>query len=147
MKIKVYQINMDRDEKRIAFESLDRLKSQNLAIDSSIYDTVFDGEVDGDTLEDVFRIFNIERPEGYRGRSLSVSDIVEVVEPPRVVGTIETTSAPFLPISLRTTQPMLPSRKCFVTRIVTLSPAIVLTAIFTPWSAAVITVTVWGSKK
>lgn len=94
MKIKIYQVNMDRDEKRVAFENLDRLESQNLPIDSSIYDTVFDGEVDGDTLEDVFRIFNIERPEGYQGRSLSVSDIVEVVEPPRVVGTIETTSGP-----------------------------------------------------
>lgn len=29
-------------------------------------------------MEDVFRMFNINHPEGYRARSLSVSDVVEV---------------------------------------------------------------------
>ena len=94
MKIKIYQINLDRDEEGVAFESLEWMENHHFSLDSTIYDTVFDGEVDGDTLEDVFRTFNIERPEDFKGRSLSVSDIVEVVEPPCVVGIIETESGP-----------------------------------------------------
>lgn len=47
-------------------------------IDSSIYDSVFEGEINCESLEDVFRMFNINHPEGYRARSLSVSDVVEV---------------------------------------------------------------------
>lgn len=82
MKIRIYQINMDRDYNRVAFESLDRLQqSQGFpGIDSEIYDRVFSGDVDCGSLEDVFRKFNVDHPEGYRGRSLSVSDIVEVID-------------------------------------------------------------------
>lgn len=54
------------------------------------YDVVYSGKVsdfiktepdDGDVeliLEILFRIFNIEHPVGYKGRSLSVGDIVQV---------------------------------------------------------------------
>ena len=35
-----------------------------------------DGDLPAQTAEDVFRIFNLEHPNGYRGRSMSVSDIV-----------------------------------------------------------------------
>lgn len=31
------------------------------------------------TLEEVYQMFNLDHPDGYRGRSLSVSDVVEVV--------------------------------------------------------------------
>ena len=44
-----------------------------------IYDKVFEGEVECGTLEEVYQMFNIGQPDGYRGRSLSVSDVVEVV--------------------------------------------------------------------
>ncbi len=44
------------------------------------YEDVYSGTVEADSpaiaLEELFRIFNIEHPEDYRGRSLSVSDIV-----------------------------------------------------------------------
>lgn len=40
------------------------------------YELVFDGDLPAQTAEDVFRIFNLEHPNGYRGRSMSVSDIV-----------------------------------------------------------------------
>ena len=49
-------------------------------IKAELYDKVFDGEVDAGDLEDVYRIFNIDKPDGYTGRSLSVSDVVEVVK-------------------------------------------------------------------
>lgn len=82
MNIKIYQVNMDRDEDRVAFMSLDSLARFQMTanVNSTIYDKVFEGEVDCNGLEDVYRMFNLEHPDGYRGRSLSVSDIVEVSE-------------------------------------------------------------------
>ena len=78
MKIKLYQINHDRDEKRVGFMDL-RYTLNNGGVDAEIYDCVFDGEIDAQDLEDVFRIFNIEKPENYYGRSMSVSDVVHVI--------------------------------------------------------------------
>lgn len=81
MDIKIYQINLDRDEDGVAFESLDMLdKYQHTnEIKAELYDNTFEGEVEAGDLEDIYRIFNIEKPEGYDGRSLSVSDVVEVI--------------------------------------------------------------------
>ena len=92
MKIKIYQINMERDTKRIAFEGLELLEQYqgSKEINSTLYDKVYEGEVDCAGLEDVFQMFNLDHPEDYKGRSLSVSDVVEVVEAPKLVGIIET---------------------------------------------------------
>lgn len=81
MNIAIYQVNMDRDNDNVAFlnyENLERFQGSNM-INSKIYDKVFEGEVDCGSLEEVYRMFNIDHPGGYRGRSLSVSDVVEVV--------------------------------------------------------------------
>ena len=83
MKIRIYQINLERDIMRVAFASYDQLEEMTgspVAIDSSIYDLVYEGEVDCQDLEDVFQVFNLHHPLDYGGRSLSVSDIVEVIE-------------------------------------------------------------------
>jgi hypothetical protein len=45
-----------------------------------LYKLVYDGQPGTEELEDIFRIFNLEHPEGYTGRSLSVSDIVELYD-------------------------------------------------------------------
>ena len=46
------------------------------------YEVVYDGELDcqeiQNVLEELFDIFNIGRPEDYKGRSMVVSDIVEI---------------------------------------------------------------------
>lgn len=76
--IRIHQINIDNDK---CFRNLDFLKSffkQNNP-DMSDYNCKFEGKVAADDLEDVFQIFNVDHPDGYIGRSLSVSDIVEVV--------------------------------------------------------------------
>ena len=82
MKIKIYQIDMERDEHRIAMmgheDTLAKLNSDS--IDSALYDLVFDGEVEAKDLEAVYAKFNLDHPAGYTGRSMSVSDVVEVVE-------------------------------------------------------------------
>ena len=82
MKIKIYQIDMERDEHRIAMmgyeDTLARMNGD--AIDSSLYDLVFDGEVEAKDLEAVYAKFNLDHPAGYTGRSMSVSDVDQVVE-------------------------------------------------------------------
>ncbi len=81
MKIAIYQINPDRGENNVAFlnyESLERFQG-SAELRSEIYDNVFEGEVDCGTLEEVYQMFNFDHPEGYQGRSLSVSDVVEIV--------------------------------------------------------------------
>ena len=80
MEIKIYQINIDRDYNRVAFANLEALERYQgtSEIDSTIYDEVFSGTVDCSELEDVYRMFNVDRPEGYTGRSLSVSDVVQI---------------------------------------------------------------------
>ena len=82
MKIKIYQVNMERDENRVAFMGYDSLsKFQGSSdVDSKIYDKVFEGEVNCFTLEKLYEIFNREHPAGYKGRSMSVSDVVEIVD-------------------------------------------------------------------
>jgi len=81
MNIRIYQVNMKRDVNNVCFMSFDFLeKLQGTSeIDSSIYDKVFSGEVKCETLEDVYVEFNIHHPKGYKARSLSKSDIVEVI--------------------------------------------------------------------
>ena len=82
MNIRIYQVNMKRDTNNVAFmgyELLEKLQGSQ-AVNAKIYDKVFDGEVDCQTLEDVYQMFNLNHPEGYKDRSLSVSDVVEVME-------------------------------------------------------------------
>lgn len=76
MKIKIYQVNMDRNKHRVAFAGTDELPVSNIgepAVDSSIYDFVYDGTVPCKSLEEVYRMFNTDHPEWYRaiGRGLS----------------------------------------------------------------------------
>ena len=80
MKIKIYQIDPERDAKRLRFQNLEATRQVLHAHEpeASVYDKVFAGTVKCRNLEDVFVLFNSSRPEGFRGHSLSVSDIVEV---------------------------------------------------------------------
>ncbi len=80
MKINIFQIDGDRDEHEVMFVSYDSIgKFQGTReVQSEIYNKVFNGEVECSTLEDVYKMFNTNHPAGYAGRSLSVSDIVQV---------------------------------------------------------------------
>ncbi len=78
MKIKIFQINTDRDTKNVKFagyENLGRWQGTT-DINASIYDEVFSGEVDAKDLEGVYRIFNTQAVGLHRGHSLAVSDVV-----------------------------------------------------------------------
>ena len=88
MEIAVYQINMERDTDRVAFASLEYLEKYqgSPGINSALYDRVYEGDVNCSGLESVFRLLNMEHPLDYGGRSLSVSDIVEVKSGPMEPG-------------------------------------------------------------
>ena len=82
MEILIYQINSDRDTDGYKFMGMDWVKKHwgEQGVDSEIYDKVYEGTIDGSSLEDVFCTFNFSRPVGFKGHSLSVSDIVEVIQ-------------------------------------------------------------------
>ena len=81
MYIKIFQINMERDDDRVAFMGIDWLETSGKSVHPEIYDKVFEGEVACNNLEEVFEMFNMNKPEEYAGRSLSVSDVVSVKAP------------------------------------------------------------------
>ena len=69
--------NVLRDHK--LYESWDML-NRTASLNAHQYKKVYEGVIDGDgiatTLDNLFQIFNLNHPEDYRGRSMSVSDIV-----------------------------------------------------------------------
>ena len=79
MRIKVFQIEPYRDINRVKFVGLKELEKYqgSKTVDASLYDEVFDGEVDRTTLEGIYEYFNTNCPPLHRGHSLSVSDVVK----------------------------------------------------------------------
>ena len=78
----IYQINVDRDTANVCFigmESLEIIKGTK-EINAAAYDRVYDGKLDCNCLETIYEKFNIDHPADYKGRSLSVSDVVEIKE-------------------------------------------------------------------
>lgn len=78
----IYQINMDRDAANVCFigmESLEKIKGTK-EVNAAAYDRVYDGKMDCNSLENIYQKFNIDHPGDYKGRSLSVSDVVEIRE-------------------------------------------------------------------
>ena len=78
----IYQINTDRDNNRVCFLGLDSLErfQHSKEVDPALYDRVYDGKLDCNSLETIYEKFNIDHPADYKGRSLSVSDVVEIRE-------------------------------------------------------------------
>lgn len=77
MKIRVFQINEQKDEKHLEFRSYDEVM-KNGGIKPDIYRQVYGGTVNCSGLEGVFAMCNHDFPRGYYGHSMSVSDVVEV---------------------------------------------------------------------
>ena len=78
MRVKIYQINSGRDEKREKFLGMDARERLNFpqTVDPAIYDEVFSAEIDESDPEEIYRRFNTEGHPLHRGHSLSVSDVV-----------------------------------------------------------------------
>lgn len=77
MKIRIFQLKDNNDN---LFMSHDNTISHG-GIRSEDYRQVYGGQVSADGLEDVFALCNSDKmPPGYCGRSLSVSDVIEICE-------------------------------------------------------------------
>lgn len=81
MKIRIYQVNENNPAAIpllfMDFQSAIRLSGGK--INAEYYRKTFDGDVGTDSLKDIFTMFNIAHPEGYTGRSMSVSDVIEII--------------------------------------------------------------------
>ena len=73
----IYQLNDSPQARDIHFMNSDFLEMKGIAITRENYDLVYTAPLEeGTSLEDIFTQFNIDRPEDFRGHSLSVSDVV-----------------------------------------------------------------------
>ena len=92
MRVKIYQIDHERDKpmkKFLGMEELEKLTGSS-KVDPSIYQEVFNGELDPMGVEEIYVQFNREGHPLHRGHSMSVSDVV-VIDPdsvPFLVGEI-----------------------------------------------------------
>ena len=75
MKVKLFQISPEEDRYNLLYMHYEFTMSHG-GIKESSYELVFDGELEAKTLNDLWIIFNNNHPEGYRGRSMSTSDVV-----------------------------------------------------------------------
>ena len=81
IEICIYQIDRDRDQNRVAFLNSEKLykRQGSTCVESSIYNSVFQGAVGCSTLEDIDWMFNSNPPEGYIGHALVTSDVVQIL--------------------------------------------------------------------
>ena len=73
----IYQLKRGDETRDYRFEPYDRLQAAGLAVAAANYELIYTAPLTPDmTLESIFERFNIDRPEDFKGHSLSVSDIV-----------------------------------------------------------------------
>lgn len=84
MKLQILQLKSTPELRNYMFTSMSLLKKLNLKVDlnnynevymDDLYSSIFSKNID--ILEEIYQKFNIgQKPESYKGHSLSVSDIV-----------------------------------------------------------------------
>lgn len=80
MRVKIYQIDSEKDEHAYRFAPLSYVEKRG-GVDANIYKQVYYGDIDVDNLESLYiRLNEDNRPPLYQGTSLSVSDVVEVFD-------------------------------------------------------------------
>lgn len=83
-KYAIYQIKKGEDYHNARFTGWDEMKRFNIPFDKNNYDAVYSGNVsdvskshsNGVVLEEIFKKFNTDHPEDFKGHSLSVSDVI-----------------------------------------------------------------------
>lgn len=77
MRVKIYQINPERDGNKVKFLSLKDTQSIQGKINPSIYDEVFNAELDTSNLEEVFKMMKFDgHPLMRSEQPITVSDVV-----------------------------------------------------------------------
>ena len=83
-KYSIYQVKRGEEYARLSFNSWNELKKFNIPFDKNNYEAVYGGYVSdvsrsqgrGVILDNIYTKFNIDRPEDFRGHSLSVGDVI-----------------------------------------------------------------------
>ena len=82
MKITLYQIVPELDNDHLMFRDLQFIKTAGYdKLPAELYELVYHGDLDIKTPEDAFYIFNMAHPNGYKGRSMSISDVIQFSDP------------------------------------------------------------------
>ena len=77
---RILQIDKERDTQRLMFTPYDETIAIAGKVEPWIYDLIYSGKSDEvENLEDIFTLFNLYRPEGFTGHSLSVSDVIHII--------------------------------------------------------------------
>ena len=83
MKARIYQMIVELDTDNLMFRDFETVyKASGGKIPEELYECVYEGEFDAPCLEKLFYILNNQIPSDYHARSLSVSDVIEVVHSP-----------------------------------------------------------------
>lgn len=81
MRIKIWQIDTRVSGALSAmFLNYERTTKYQDGVKKERYECVYDGDTTAKTLDEVYVVFNAYQPVGFRGRSMSVSDVVEVLD-------------------------------------------------------------------
>lgn len=81
MRIKIWQIDTRVSGAVSAmFENYEHTCKYLGGVKRELYKCEFNGDTTAKTLDEVYVVFNAYQPVGFRGRSMSVSDVVEVLD-------------------------------------------------------------------
>ena len=76
-KFMIYQLKEEKSLNEYRFASTQDLDRKRLNIDKNNYWKVFEStKTNSDTLDSIYKKYNMEHPEGFRGHNLSMSDII-----------------------------------------------------------------------
>ena len=77
MKYEIFQVN-DQYRHDVGFERYNFVKKYVGEPRRDWYDLVYEFDGEGFELDDIFEKFNIDRPDDFKGHSMSVSDVVGI---------------------------------------------------------------------
>lgn len=77
--IRIHQLKPDADI-MIKFIGYDELTEKYGEPNPENYQVVYDGQIDTNNLEAIYTKFNLNHPPGYKGHSLSMSDVIELYD-------------------------------------------------------------------
>lgn len=74
---KIYQLDANNNDARNMMFMDYEFVTKYFTLSIDLYKLVYEGDTEGD-LDDLYQEFNINRPEDFKGHSLSTSDLVEL---------------------------------------------------------------------
>ncbi|WP_313527836.1 YodL domain-containing protein [Anaerotignum sp.] len=77
--VRIWQLNADSDFS-MRFISFDEFEKKFGEPSKDHYDVIYDGNLSTNNLDEIYEICNLNHPTGYKGHSLSMSDVVELYD-------------------------------------------------------------------